>query len=644
MIRKVVYKLCYFIFFFNLIVFPLTIYSQNKGIFMPPQFQRAYDKGTRSWDGKPGPNYWQNTARYKIKAEYDPVSRTITGSEKIIYINNSPDTINALVTKILQNMYKKGNARDQNLDPELITDGVEINLFTVRGKIYYKDNQPVLSGKPTYWVQLMGTNLGIFLRDNPIIPGEELEISAEWRLKLPEKSLIRTGYWDSTSFFAGYWYPQIAVYDDITGWDMNSYTGVQETYSENSDYEVEITLPDNYIVWATGELQNEKAVFKKEILNRIEDSRSQDGFVRIIGSDDYKKDVIAGEGKKTWVFEARNVPDFAWAASDHFIWDATSLYLNGTSQRRIWINSVYPLNENDYSDVIHYGRYAIEFLSNVSPGVPYPYSKHTTFHGLLSGGMEYPMMANNNFFNDSAMFLDVTAHEIAHTYFPFYVHVNEREYAWMDEGWTTVFGHQVILSKGYSRKDFFIEPTSGYSIASRYMNNTPLMVTSSMLTYPVMTNHYYIKPTQANFLLIDLMKESGIQNPIREFIIRWAGRHPTPYDFFFTMEDIVNEDLSWFWNPWFFEFGYPDLAIKEVIEEPSLIEIVIERKGNQPVPVHLDITYSDDMTETRHETIRVWKDGKTEYSIFLKTDKQVRKITLGNEEIPDVNPEDNTWK
>jgi hypothetical protein len=629
---------------FCLIVFHLTSYSQHKDIFMPLQFQRAYEKGTRSWDGKPGPRYWQNTARYKIQAEYDPVSRIIAGSEVIIYINNSPDTLNYIVTKLLQNLYKKGNARDQDIIPELITDGVEVNLFTVRGKIFYKDNLPVLNGKSPYWVQLRGTNLLVILRDNPIYPGEELEIRAEWRLTLPEKALIRTGYWDSTSFFAGYWYPQIAVYDDITGWDLNSYTGIQETYSENSDYEVEVTLPADYVVWATGEQQNENEIFKKNILARIENSRSNDGFFRIIEADDYKKGVITGGEKKTWVFKAHNVPDFAWAASDHFIWDATSLPLDHPEKRRIWINSVYPQNENDYSNVIHYGRYAIEFLSTVSPGVPYPYSKHITFHGLLSGGMEYPMMADNDFFSDSAMFMDVTAHEIAHTYFPFYVHINEREYAWMDEGWTTVFGHQVILSKGYSRLDFFDEPTAGYSIASMYMDNTPLMVTSSMLTYSVMENNYYIKPAQANFLLIDLMKESGIKNPIHEFINRWAGKHPTPYDFFFTMEDIIDEDLSWFWNPWFFEFGYPDLAIKEVIQTPSLLEIVIERKGNQPVPVHLDITFSDDLTETDHESIRIWKDGKTEYNVFVKTDKKVQKIILGNEEIPDANPKDNAWK
>jgi hypothetical protein len=622
----------------------LTDYSQNNKMFMPPQFQKAYQKGTRSWDGKPGAEYWQNSASYKIKAEYDPDTRLILGSEEITYYNNSPDTIRYLTTKLLQNLYKKGNARDYNIDPELITDGVVINLFIVMGDTIYMDNHAVINGKSQNHPRLSGTNLLVLLRDDPVYPGEKLEIKAEWKLKLPERSLMRTGYWDSTSFFAGYWYPQIAVYDDISGWDINSYTGIQETYNENSDYEVEITIPSEYIMWATGEQQNEEEIFEGKILKRINKSRGSDEFIRIISEDDYKSKIIKGEGKRAWIFKASNVPDFAWAASDHFIWDATSLKLDDQENRRVWINSVYPDNEDDYSMIIHYARYAIDYLSNVSPGVPYPYSKHTTFHGLHSGGMEYPMMANNDYFADSAMCLDVTAHEIAHTYFPFYVHINEREYGWMDEGWVTVFGHQVILSQGYSRKDFFEEPTSGYSSASKNLDNIPLMVSTSMLNNQAVINNYYIKPAQANFLLLDLMEESGIQNPIREFINRWKGKHPTPYDFFFTMDDIIGEDLSWFWNPWFFEFGYPDLAIKEVNQTSSRLEILIEKKGNQPVPVHLDITYSENLTETEDESMQIWKDGEKEHWIIIETDMKARKIVLGNEAIPDVNPSDNIWE
>ncbi len=618
--------------------------GQSSSLFMPPQFQEAYQKGTRSWDGKPEPNYWQNTARYKITAEYDPVTKIISGSEEIVYINNSPDTITSLVTKYYQNAYKKGSGRDMGIDPDLITDGVEILKFTVRGETYYEDNQPVLNDKPPYTVRMFGTNMIISLRDHPVKPGEELMIEASWKLTLPVRSIIRTGYWDSTSFLAGYWYPQVAVYDDINGWDLNSYTGIQETYSENAIYDVDITLPGEYIVWATGEQQNEQEVFSREILKRIEESKKTDGYVRIIYTRDYNGGVIKGAGMKTWKFRAENVPDFVWAASDHFLWDATSLVVDKSNGRRMWISTAYPHNENDYSVIIHYARESIDYLSNVSPGVPFPYDKHTTFHGLHGGGMEFPMMANNNFYADSAMCLNVTGHEIAHNYFPFYVHINEREYAWMDEGWVTLFGHQIVLDRGYSRDDLFSEPTSSYSLTSRTLNNTPLMMPSSLLNYLTSNNHYYIKPVQANFFLLDLMKEAGIDNPLPEYINRWAGKHPTPYDFFFTFDDIIGEDLSWFWKPWFFEFGYPDLGIKEVKQSGNHAEIIIERKGNQPVPIHLTLTYPENITETEKESIRIWQDGRKEHVIKIDTDMKVYKVVLGDEEVPDANPEDNVWE
>jgi len=197
---------------FTSILITGIIAAQHTSLYMPPSFKRAYEKGTRSWDGKPGPNYWQNSSKYKIWAEYDPATKFIIGKEEVVYSNNSPDTIMYFVTKLLQNAYKKGNAKDYEVDPDLLTDGIEIGKFVINGTTYYEDNEPVLNGKPPFFIQLFGTNLLIILRDNPIMPGDQLKIEAEWKVELPERSLYRTGHYDSTSFFAGYWYPQIAYY------------------------------------------------------------------------------------------------------------------------------------------------------------------------------------------------------------------------------------------------------------------------------------------------------------------------------------------------------------------------------------------------------------------------------------------------
>ena len=618
--------------------------AQQSSLYMPPAFQKAYEKGTRSWDGNPGPNYWQNSAKYNIKAEYDPVTKLIAGKETILYKNNSQDTIPYLVTKLLQNAYKKGNARDNEIPAELLTDGVKIWKFAVNGKTFYKDNEPVLEDIPPYFVQEFGTNLLIVLRNNPIKPGDEVIIEAEWELSLPSRSLVRTGFYDSTSFFAGYWYPQVSVYDDISGFDVYSYTGIQETYNDMNEYEVELTLPSDYLVWATGVQQNEEEVYSKAILKRINASKESDELMKIVEKEDWGKGPVSGEGKKTWKFKASNVPDFAWGASDHFLWDATSLVVDQINGRRVWVHSVYPDNENDYSDIIGYCRKGIDYLSNDFPGVPFPYPKHITIHTLHAGGMEFPMMANNNFFADTAMCYDVTVHEIAHSYFPFYVGVNERQYAWMDEGWVTIFGHLALKADGYSRNQWFMEPTSLYTNMSNSLNNTPLMVPSSMLNFFTMTNHYYVRPVQAQLFLLDLMKELGVDNPLPEYIRRWNGKHPTPYDFFFTMNDIAGEDLAWFWKPWYFDFGYADLAIKEVKNNGNQVEITVKKVGTHPVPIHLEITYDENLVENETASIQVWKDGRDEHTIVIETDVKALKVVLGSPEIPDVNPADNTWK
>jgi hypothetical protein len=618
--------------------------AQKSSLYMPPVFQKAYEKGTRSWDGNPGPNYWQNSAKYNIKAEYDPVTKLISGKETILYKNNSRDTIPYLITKFLQNIYKKGSTRDNDIPAELLTDGITIGKFAVNGKTYYKDNEPFLEDIPPYFVQEYGTNLIVVLRDNPIKPGDELTIEAEWELTLPPTSLVRTGYFDSTSFFAGYWYPQVSVYDDISGFDIQSYTGIQETYNDINEYEVEITLPSDYLVWATGEQQNEEEVYSKAIMKRINESKESDELMKIVEKEDWKKGPVSGEGKKTWKFKASNVPDFAWGASDHFLWDATSLEVDKSTGRRVWIHSVYPDNENDYSDIIGYCQEGIDFLSNDFPGVPFPYPKHITIHTLHAGGMEFPMMANNNFFADTAMCYDVTVHEIAHTYFPFYVCINERQYAWMDEGWVTIFGHLSLKAEGYSRDQWFMEPTSMYSRMSRDLNNTPLMVPSSQLSFATMTNHYYVRPVQAQFLLLDIMKELGVDNPLPEYIKRWNGKHPTPYDFFFTMDDIAGQDLAWFWKPWYFEFGVPDLAVKEVKENGKQVEITVEKVGDQPVPIHLEITYDENLVENETASILVWKDGRKEHTITIETDVKPLKVVVGSPEVPDVDRSNNTWK
>ncbi len=622
----------------GLIFLPALInaYSQGEKLFMPREFVRAYENGTRSYDGNPGPEYWQNNAKYWIKATVDPATLTLFGEEKVSYQNNSPDTLRFVVIKLLQNVYKKGSARDMTLGPDLIHDGVEISELIVG-----EDTINLSQRSRRYG--FFGTNMYV-VPGTPFPAGGRIDLEIKWNYKLAWRRGMRTGAHDSTTFFVGYWYPQIAVYDDIDGWDMNSYTGIQETYNDFADYEVEIKLPDSYLVWASGDLKNETDLMERKILKRITESRTSDEIIHIIQADDLETGKLEGTGKQqTWLFSARNVPDFAWAASDHYLWDATSLVVDKASGRRVWISAVYPEYASVFTEVCEIARISIDYFSTRFPGVPFPYSKHITFNGSFQGGMEFPMMANNNEFPPGGVLVEVTAHEIGHTYFPFYMGINERKYAWMDEGWASLFGEYVAVDQGFDVSETALNNAWEYSHSGAMQLNTPLMVPSTNLDQMGENNHYYAKPSQAAKFLLEYLDSSGIGNALKSYVKRWNGKHPMPYDFFFTMNDLAGEDLSWYWNPWYFEFGYPDLGISNVQTENG-INIVVEKIGNQPVPIAIKIFFEDDSVQEMYETAGIWKDQKTKAEFHLDSSKKIKRIELGNSRIPDVNPEDNIWE
>ncbi len=618
---------------------------QETGLFIPIEVQEAYKKGTRSPDGRPGPDYWQNHARYRISAELIPEERTVIGSADIKYHNESPDTLDRLQLKLLQDLYKVGSKKDREADPAHLHHGMEILECTLNGRRFYKDDKRDPDLPPSFRAGKYMTILYLFIPADPVMPGGTADIHIEWKYRMPPRVLLRTGPYDSTSFFVGYWFPQMAVYDDITGWDNHAYSGIQETYNDYADYEVEIKVPGEYLVWATGEQVNEDQLFEKTYLSRIRKSRQTEDTITIVGREDLGKGILKGEKLfRTWKFVARNVPDFTWAASDHFLWDATSLEVEaGEERKRVWVNSAYPDNRKDYSAVVGYAKESIRYLSEEFPGVPFPYPRLTIFHGKQGGGMEFPMMVNNSHILDTALMMELTSHEIAHTYFPFYVMTNERLYAWMDEGWVSLFGHSFVKKLGYGSSRTFLDHTSGYEGAGGRIYDAPLVVPSMMLNRFSQTNHYYIRPVQASAFLMEIMQEKGVGNPLPAFIEAWAGKHPVPADFFNMMNGLAGENLSWFWEPWYYQYGYPDLGIGEVDFDGEQLGISVERKGRQPVPVVLTLIFEDGTQKKVRSSIQTWKDGRERHILQVESGREPVRIMLGNEEIPDVRHGDNTW-
>lgn len=610
---------------------PAVSFAQKTSLFIPVNFQKAYEKETRSYDGTPGKNYWQNRADYKIKAEVFPYERKIIGEEKIVYYNNSPDTLKRIVVKLLMDIYRKGNMRDYQISPDAVNEGVELQ------KIVYNNNEIKFDNKKEAPYR-DGTNLFIQLSE-PLLPKEKSELEFYWSCKIPDKSQIRMGVYDSTSMFVAYWFPQIAVYDDIDGWDVISYTGNTETYNDFGNYEVEITVPKNFVIWATGILQNPEEVFSEKILEKYKKALSSDEIVKIIEESDYSDVITLNKEKLTYKFKAEYVPDFAFALSNHYLWDASSLVVDKQTGRRALISAAYNPSSKDFYQVAEIARKSIESFSTHLPGYPYPYPAMTVFNG--QGGMEFPMMCNDSSVPEIQGTIHLTSHEISHTYFPFFMGINERKYAWMDEGWATMlpFDFQSEQAEGYDPRT---RNAQGYSEVGGTDKDLPPMIPSYQMRGPSYRNASYRRPAAAYEFLRNLLGDDLFKKCLHEYINRWNGKHPVPYDFFFTFNEVSKQNLDWFWKAWFFDTKYPDLSIKSANQKGNKVKIVILNKGGLPLPVKINAVYDDNTEEIIYEAkADLWKDGNLEKMISFSSKKKIKKIQLGSSQIPDVNIKDN---
>lgn len=603
-------------------------YSQNTGLYMSLDLQNAYNNGTRSYSGKPGENYWINKSKYKIKANINPETRKLSGSQTVTYYNNSRDNLSKIVFKIYQDFYKKGSARDFQISPQATTDGVEIS------KILINEKEADLKK-----IQRNGTNLSVFL-DEPLKPDSNITFLFEWSFIIPIISPVRMGAYDSTSFFIALWYPQISVYDDIDGWSTFNYTGQQEFYNDQNSFDVEITVPKEYVVWATGLLANPEEVFTEDYYDLYKEAIESDEIINIITKKDRRKKNITPNELNTWKFKAQYTPDFAFGISDVYLWDLTSVVVDESSNRRVIAGAAYSEKSEDFFEVAEITRDAVKLMSEELPGIPYPYPSAIIFNGGGSG-MEFPMIINNPEKSNRASTVGVTVHELIHQYFPFYMGTNETKYAWMDEGWARMlqFDIQKKIEPSSNRR---IETVLDFSNSSGREYEVPPMILSSSLKGNSYRPAAYTRPAMAYQELRNYLGDERFKAALIEYINRWHGKHPVPFDFFFTFNQAAGEDLSWFWNPWFFEFGYPDLGIKEVIKEKEDIYVVVEKIGNIPVPISIKLHYLNGDEKIISENIGVWKNN-SEIKINIGSENQIERIQLGGIEIPDVNSNNNYY-
>ncbi|MCS6928401.1 MAG: M1 family metallopeptidase [Saprospiraceae bacterium] len=590
---------------------------------------RAYEKGTRSFDGRPGPHYWQNRASYQMRVKLVPKKRRVEGSAIISYYNQSPDTLRLLRFKLAADRYRKGSLRDDDVNPNDVGEGVRIEQLTLNDKAVAEQERI-----------RRRTFLDVDLRKKPLLPRDSLRIYVRWSYTLPaDKNAARECVCDPTTFFVPYWYPQIAVYDDIRGWASTPYSGQQEFYHDFADYDVTLIVPKGFMVWATGEWKNAADLLQAPYLERFLLAHRVDTVVRIFTEEELRRGgVFRPQNPHVFRYQATQVPDFTFAASDHYNWDATSVVVDSTTGRRTFVSAAYHSRSADFYRVARIAADGIRLMSFWLPGYPFPYPCMTIFNG--NDGMEYPMMVNDYSVAPGDP-TNLTVHEVAHTYFPFLMGINEQEYAWMDEGWASFF--DFFLADSLTGRKHNLR---GYAAVAGNDFDVPPMVRSSFLRSPAYSVASYSRPQAAYTVLLDQLGYEVFHRCMVEYMNRWKGKHPTPYDFFFTWNETSGQNLNWFWRPWFFEWGYPDVGVRDVQRDSSAEcdVIVIERLGNLPIPIHLQINYTDKTSEIVHLKADIWKNGEQRYAVSCAPGKSVSHIELGNRLIPDRNRTNNSWK
>jgi len=532
----------------------------------------------RAANGAPGPEYWQQRADYKIKVVLDDEEQRISGSETITYTNNSSIALTYLWVQLDQNRFEQQALGHQAMEAP---DFDSIGFRTLRGELSREDFEGGYQIKSVHDGSRQPLSYSIIdtmMRvEVPVKPGATTTFGIDWEHNIVNAKAIRArgGYEyfkddDNYIYTIAQWYPRIAAFTDVNGWQNKQFLGRGEFALEFGDYEVSLTVPADHIVAATGTLANPGEVLSNVQQERLKQAEGSDEPTYVVTPAEAKENEKSkAEGSKTWVFRAENVRDFAWASSRKFVWDAAHVKV-GSRADRVWAMSFFP-NEGDplwskYSthSVIH----ALQVFSKHTFDYPYPVA--ISVHGPVFG-MEYPMICfNGPRPEDDGTYsrrtkyalISVVIHEVGHNWFPMIVNSDERQWTWMDEGLTTFC--QFLAEREWEEK-YPSRRGMPPSIAS-YMNRDdemPIMTNSESLRY--FGSNAYAKPAVAlNILRESVLGRENFDYAFKEYANRWKFKRPTPADFFRTMEDASGVDLDWFWTGWFYTTEHVDLAIKGV--------------------------------------------------------------------------------
>lgn len=619
-----------------------------------PGFYTKNATETRSASGQPGPKYWQNKADYSLTANLNDVTNEIIGSAVITYTNNSPDKLGFLWMQLDQNLFKKdsrGNAviplkgsrngaKGQDFDGGYKIKSVKV-VATVNGKVSEID------AKYSIVDSRMQVDLPTELKPN----GDAVKLKIDYSFISPNYGSDRMGVEETKNgkiFTIAQWYPRMCVYDDVKGWNTLPYLGAGEFYLEYGDFDIAITAPAKHIVVCSGELLNPTEVYTQEQQKRWANAKNSDKTVMIRSAEEITNSNSRPVGKNTltWKFRIKNSRDAAWASSPAFIIDAAKINL--PSGKKSLAISAYPVESNGnngWERATEYTKSSIENYSKRWYEFPYPAATNVAGN---EGGMEYPGIVFCSFKDKGESLWGVTDHEFGHNWYPMIVGSNERLYAWMDEGFNTFVNG--ISSQDFNNGEYKQNPANMHQMSGVLTDPElePIYTAPDGLKEANLGILAYFKPGEGlNILRNQILGKERFDKAFRIYTERWAFKHPTPDDFFRTIENVAGEDLNWFWRSWFINNWQLDQAISKVKyvfgDAKKGAIITIDNLEKMPMPVVLDIKTKDGKIMRKTLPVEIWQRNKS-WSFKVDTKEEIDTITLDPENaFPDINDSNNVW-
>jgi hypothetical protein len=618
------------------------------------QFSAAVAKGTRTTTGVPGARYWQQYARYRLTARLDVPGKRLEGTAHIQYLNNSPDTLRVLYLQTLQNFHAQEAPR---LSAAEITGGLQFTRVAAAG-------QTVAPAPPRRMVapgqaaaapaayRITGTTMAIRLAQ-PVLPHDSVALDFEWGFRIPQDGVNgRMGWNGDDLVYLAYWYPQMAVYDDVVGWQTDPFIGMNEFYAGFASYDVTLDVPEGWLVSGTGELVNAAEVLPENVLQRLHAAEASDTVVHVLTAADFgpgRTTRPSSDGRVRWHFAADTVRDVVFAATAASVWDAvrTPVAEPGAAPRYARAEAVYRLNKPQWQLAARDAQHSIAFHSRHT-GVPYPYSHATAIEGdgIMGGGMEYPMMTLIGGFDggSAADMYGVVSHELAHEWVPMIVNTDERRYAWMDEG-TTTFNEEQASRDMFPGTRSDSADFDGYLSFARTGDEGEMMRWSDFQYGGMQLGvASYAKPASVLEALRTLLGADTFNRGYQTYLRTWRFRHPLPWDFFAAFNTAAGQDLSWFWRSWYYETWTLDQAVGSVTVTPRGTEIEVRDLGDVPMPARLTIALANGDTLRREVPVATWLAGRRSATVTVPRGRTVVRVEIDAlKGFPDIDRKNNVW-